>query len=145
MELLIAHFILVVLLSRTTITGKEWSRLLTSLEFNYLETAKKILSFPQDKTNSFKKTIDNAPVRRFAIAMNKNSAFTGSLTEKPFSYQQVDLRQIRILEGGQPILDFDAVDNCSLYVTIMKAIKFQHEIPSIPIDNFKDHYVLVIN
>ena len=27
----------------------------------------------------------------------------------------------------------------------MKAIKFQDDIPSIPIDNFKDHYVLVFD
>ena len=60
---------------------------------------------------------DNATVRRIAPAMNTNSAFIGSLTENPFSYQQFDRRQIRILRGGQPIVDFDAVDNCSLYVT----------------------------
>ena len=41
--------------------------------------------------------------------MNTNSAFTGLYTENPFWHQQFDLRQIRILSGGQPIVNFDAV------------------------------------
>ena len=77
--------------------------------------------------------------------MNTNSAFTGSYTENPFWYQQFELRQFRILRGGQPIVDFDAADNCRLYVTTMKAMNFQDDIPSLPIDNFKDHYVLVFD
>ena len=56
-----------------------------------------------------------------------------------------DLRQIRILRGGQPIVDFDTADNCRLYVTPMKAMDFQDDIPSIPTDDFKDHYVLVFD
>ena len=77
--------------------------------------------------------------------MNKNSAFTGSFTENPFWYQQFDLRQISILRGGKPIVVFDTADNCRLYVTTMKAMNFQDDIPSIPIDDFKDHYVLVFD
>ena len=77
--------------------------------------------------------------------MNTNSAFTGSYTENPFWYQQFGLRQSRILRGGQPIVDFDAADNCRLYVTTMKAMNFQGDVPSIPIDNLKDHYVLVFD
>ena len=46
-------------------------------------------------------------------------------------------------EGGQPFLDFETADNCRLYVTTMNAMNFQDDIPSIPIDDFKDHYVLV--
>ena len=77
--------------------------------------------------------------------MNTNSAFTGSYTKNPFWYQQFDLRQIRILGGVQPFVDFDAADNCRLYVTTMKAMNFQDDVPSIPIDNFKNHYVLVFD
>ena len=77
--------------------------------------------------------------------MNTNSTFTGSFTENPFWYQQFGLRQIRILRGGQPIVDSDTADNCRLYVTTMKAMNFQDDIPSIPIDDFKDQYVLVFD
>ena len=77
--------------------------------------------------------------------MNTNSAFTGSFTENPFWYHQFDLGQIRTLRGGQPIVDFDTADNCRLYVTTTKVMNFRDDIPSIPIDDFKDHYVLVFD
>ena len=118
----------------------------TPVEFNYLKTLAKTFIIPARQNQFIQENIfNNAPVRQIAIAMNTNSAFTGSYTENPFWYQQFDLRQIRILRGGQPNVDFDAADNCRLYVTTMKAMNFQGGIPSIPIDTFKDHYVLVFD
>ena len=75
--------------------------------------------------------------------MNTNSGFNRSYTEKPFWYQQFVLREIRLLRGGQPIVDLDAVDNCQLQVTTMRALNFQEPILSISIGNFNDQYVLV--
>ena len=118
----------------------------TPVEFNYLETLAKIFIIPARQNRFIQENIFNkAPVRRNAIAMNTNSPFTGSYTENQFWYQQFDLRQVRILRGGQPIVDFDAADNCRLYVTTMKSMNFQDDIPSIPIDKFKDHYVLLFD
>ena len=115
-------------------------------EYNYLETLAKTFIIPARQNQFMQENIfNNAAIRRVAIAMNTNSAFTGCFTENPFWYQQFDLGQIRILRGGQPIVDFDTADNCRLYVTIMKAMNFQDDIPSIPIDDFKDHYVLVFD
>ncbi len=50
-----------------------------------------------------------------------------------------------MLRGGQPFVYHDTTDNCCLYVTTMKAMNFQDNIPSIPVDNFKDHYLLVFD
>ena len=114
------------------------------VKYNYLETLAKTFIIPARQNQFIQENIFNyAPIRRIAIAMNTNSAFTGSFTENPFWYQQFDLRQIRILRRGQPIVDFDTADNCRLCMTTMKAMNFQDDIPSIPIDDFKDHYVLV--
>ncbi len=77
--------------------------------------------------------------------MNTNSAFTGCYIEKPFWYQQLDIRKITILRGGQSIVDFDAADNCRPYVTTREGMNFQDDTPSISIDCFKDHYVLVFD
>ena len=118
----------------------------TPVEFNYLETLAKLFIIPARKNQFIQENIfNNAPVRLIAIAMNRKSAFTGFYTESPFWYQKCGLRQFRILRGGQPIVDFDAADNCRLYVTTMKAKNFQDDIPSSPIDNFKDHFVLVFD
>ena len=109
-----------------------------------LETLAKTFIIPARQNKFFQENIfNNAPIRRIAIAMNTNSGFTGSFTENPFWYQQFHLQQIRILRGEQPIVDFDTADICHLYVTTKKAMNFQDDIPSIPIADFKDHYVLV--
>ena len=116
------------------------------VEYNYLETLAKTFIIPARQKQFIHENIFNkAPIRRVAIAMNTNSAFTGSFTENPFWYQQFDLRQTRKLRRGQPIVDFAAADNFRLYVTTTKARNFQYDIPSIPIDDFKDHYVLVFD
>ena len=50
--------------------------------------------------------------------MNTNSAFTGSNNENPFKYEKFGLRHIKIIRGGQPIVDSDAADDC--HQTTMK-------------------------
>ena len=116
------------------------------VEYNYFETLAKTFIIAARQNQFIQENIFNkAPIRRIAIAMNTNSAFTGSLTENPFWYQQFGLRQIRTLRGGQPIVDFDTADICRPYVTTMKAMNFQDDIPSIPMDDSKDHYVLVFD
>ena len=116
------------------------------VEYTYLEISAKTFILPARQNQFVQENIfNNTPIRRVAIARNTNSAFTGSFFESPFWYQKFDLRQIRILRGGQPIVDFDTADNCRLYVTTMKAMNFQDDIPSTPIDDFKDQYVLVFD
>ena len=116
------------------------------VEYNYLESLANTFIIPARQNQFIQENIFNkAPIRRIAIAMNTNSAFSGSFTENPFWYQQFDHRQIRILRGGQPIGEFDTADNCRLYVTTMKAKNFRDDIPSTPLDDFKDHYVLVFD
>ena len=57
----------------------------TPVEFNYLETLAKTFIIPARQNKFIQENIfNNAPVRRIAIAMNTNSAFTGSYTENPF-------------------------------------------------------------
>ena len=111
------------------------------VEFNYLEICAKNFINPA-RQNQFiqENNFKNAPVRRIAIAMTTNSAFTGSSTENNLSSNKLNNPK-----GGQPIVDFDAADNFQLYVTTMKTMNFQHGIPSILIDNFKNHYVLVFD
>ena len=116
------------------------------VEYNYLETLAKTFIIPARQNQFIQDNIfSNATIRRVAIAKKTNSASTGSFTENPFWYQLFDLGQIRILRGGQPIVDFDTADYCRFYVTTMKAMNFQVDIPSIPIDDFKEHYVLVFD
>ena len=72
----------------------------TPVEFNYLQTLGKIFIIPARQKQFIQKNIFEAPVRRIAIALNTNSAFTGSYTENPFWYQQFDVRQIKKQRGS---------------------------------------------
>ena len=65
--------------------------------------------------------------------------------ENPIWYQQFNLRDNRILRGGQPIVHHVTTDNCRLYVTRLKGMNFQDDIPSIPVDCFKCHCVLLFD
>ena len=57
------------------------------VEYNYLETLAKSFIIPARQNQFFQENIfNNAPIRRIAIAMNTNSALTGSLTENPLWY-----------------------------------------------------------
>ena len=116
------------------------------VEFTNLITLAKIFIIPERQNQfSHENILNNAPAHSIAISMNTKSAFFGSFTENLFWYQQTDLREIRTRRRGQPIVEFDAAHNCRLFVTTMKALNFRDDIPLIPIDNFKDHYVLVFD
>ena len=117
-----------------------------SVEYNYMETLAKAYIIPARQNQFIQENIfNNALIHRIAIAMNSNSAFTGSFAENPFWYQQFNLRDIRLLRGGQPFVHHDTTDNCRLYVTTIKSMNFQDDNPSNPVDNFKHHCVLVFD
>ena len=115
----------------------------TPVEFNFWETLAKTFIILAIQRQFIEKNYNNTPVRRIVAAKCTNSAFTGSYTENPFWYQQFDLRQTKIVRGGQPTVDFDAADYCRVYVTTIKAMNSRKDIASIPIHNSQDHYVLV--
>ena len=116
------------------------------VEFTYLETLANTFIILARQNQCIQENIfNNVPVRRIAFAMITNSAVTGFYNENPFWYQQFDLRQTRIPRRGQLIVDFDAADNCRLYVTKMKAMNFQDDILSIAFNKFKNHCVLVFD
>ena len=120
----------------------------TPVEFNYLEIGNSCKDFYhscQTKPVHSRKHFQQCSSSSDCYCNDYKLCIHWSHTENPFCFEQFELRQIRILRGGQPIVDFDAADNFRLCFTTMKAMNFQDDIPSIPIDNFKDHYVLVFD
>ena len=98
----------------------------TAVQSKYLETFAKTLIILARRNQFIQENIfNNAPVRRIPTAMNTNSAITVSCTEYPCWHQRFEIRQIRILRGGQANVDVDATDKCRLYVTTMKAMNFR--------------------
>ena len=107
------------------------------VEYIYLKTLAQTFIIPARQNHfSQESFFNNARIRGLAIAMNTNFVFTGSFTGNPLWYRQFDLRQTRILRGGQQILDSVTADNCRLYVSTMKALNFQKDNPSVPFRDF---------
>ena len=77
--------------------------------------------------------------------MNTNSALTGHFQENPFHYQKFGLRELRIVRRGRAIVSVDTTNDCRAYVTTMKAMNFNEEIPALPNNLFQNHYVLVFD
>ena len=52
-----------------------------------METIARTFIIPSGKNQFIQENVfNNAPIRRIAIAMNTNSAFTGHFQENPFHY-----------------------------------------------------------
>ena len=80
---------------------------------------------------------NNAPIRQ--IVMNTNSAFTGHFQENPFHYRKVGLRELKFVRAGRANVSIDTTNNCTAYVTTMKAMSFSEEISALPNDFFAHH------
>ena len=104
--------------------------------YNFLETIARTFIIPSGQKQFIQENVlSNAPIRRVAIAMNTNSAFTGHFQENPFHYQKFGLRELglrefakriwfRIVRGSRAIVSLDTSNDCRGYVTTMKAIIF---------------------
>ena len=77
--------------------------------------------------------------------MNTNSVFTGHFQENPFHYQKFGLRELRIVRGGRAIVSLDTTNDCRAYVTTMKAMNFNEEIPALLNHQFQNHYILIFD
>ena len=74
------------------------------VEYNYLETLAKTFIIPARQNQFIQEIIfSNAYIRRVAIAMNTNCAFTGSFTENPFWYQHLMSEKLQYSEGDSQL------------------------------------------
>ena len=80
----------------------------------FMETIALTVIIPSGQNQFIQENVFNsAPIRRRAIAMNRNSAFTGHFQENLFHYQKFCLRELRIVRGGRAlfieVVDFDII------------------------------------
>ena len=69
--------------------------------YNFMETIARTFIIPSGQNQFIHENVfNNAPIRRIAIAVNTNSAFTGHFQEIPFHYRKFGLRELRIVRGG---------------------------------------------
>lgn len=114
--------------------------------YNFTEVLPKTFIIPSGQNQYIQENIfNNAPIRRLALAMNSNSAFSGTKKSNPFHYQKFGLREIKIVRGNQVVSQLDCVNNARPYVTTMQALKFEEDGPNIPLSDYENHFVLVFD
>ena len=114
--------------------------------YNFMETIARTFIIPSGQNQFIQENVfNNAPIRRIAIAMNTNTAFTGHFQENPFHNQKFGLRELRIVRGDIAIVSVDTTNDRRAYVTTMKAINFDEEISALTNNLFQNHYVLVFD
>ena len=59
--------------------------------------------------------------------MNINSAVAGSFYENSFNYQQFNLREFIINQGGRAIISLDTTSPCRPDVATLKAMQFNED------------------
>ena len=77
--------------------------------------------------------------------MNKKSAVAGSFRKNFFNYQQFHLRKLRINRCGRAIISLDTTFFCRPYITTIKAMQFNEDFPALLIEDFRNHYILVLD
>ena len=89
--------------------------------------------------------VNNARIRKLAVAMNKNLAVSRYFHKNPLHYQQFYLRELRIVRVGRAFISLDTIFLCRPYVTTMKAIQLNDNFPALLVDDFQDHNLPVFD
>ena len=123
----------------------QWNLEREPAHYNYMETIARTFIIPSRQNQFLQENVfNNAPIRRIAVAMNTNSAVAESFHENPFNYQHFHLRELRIIWGGRATVSLDTTSPCQPYVTTTKAMQFNEDFPALPMDDFQNHCILVI-
>ena len=116
------------------------------VEYNYLETLAKTFIIPVKKIFLFRKHFWTfLQIVALPLQLLQTLHSLDRLLKIHSSINISILDKLEYSRGGQPIVDYDANDNCHFYISKMKAMNFEDDIRSIPVDNSKDHYVLLFD
>ena len=124
----------------------QWNLERKPAHYNYMETIARTFIIPYRQNQFIQENVfNNAPIKRIAVAMNKNLAVAGSFHENPFNYQHFHLRELRFIRGGRAIISLDTTSPCQTYVKTMKAMQFNEDFPALSMEDFQIHHMLVFD
>ena len=114
--------------------------------YNFFEVLAKSFVIPNGQYQYIHENIfNNAPIRRLAIAMNTNMAFTGSRKTNAFLCQKFNLRSSRMVRGSHVVIDMDTTDIVQSHITTMRALQFDEDGPGIPLEEYPERFVQVLD
>ena len=114
--------------------------------YNYFEVRSKTFVIPRDQSHFIREDIFNAePIRRMVLAMCPNNQFTGRWTDTPLAFHKHNLKKVRVLRNGVPVVEYSTSSNTQLYFKTIQNLHFDQDGPLIKLDNYENHYYLVFD
>ncbi len=104
--------------------------------YKYTEIIPKTFVVPRGQRSwKHEDIFQEEPVRRIALAFQRNVAFTGSNDTNPFHYRKFDLTSITISRNGIPVqaTPLSTVDNKRIYYNSLDSLAFGHTTSHLPI------------
>ena len=124
----------------------QWNLERKPAHYNYLETIARTFIIPSRQNQFIQENVsNNAPIRRIAVAMNTNLAVGGYFHENRFNYQQLHLRELRIIRGGRAFISLDTTSTCRPYLTTRKTMQFNEDFSALTMELSQNHCILVFN
>ena len=114
--------------------------------YSYTETEAKTFIVPSGQNSFVKENIfNNRPIRSLAIAMNTNESFNGKLMTSPFHYRDFGLQRLILYRNGNAIYNISMKEggHVQLYHNTLKSLHFYHDGPNVPLEQYKNHFVMV--
>ena len=91
-----------ILVFEPNLQNLQWNLEREPAQYKHMKTIARTFIIPSCQNQFIQENkIDNAPVRRIAVAMNIISAVAGCFQENPFSYQQFHLRELENIRCGR--------------------------------------------
>ena len=114
--------------------------------YNYFEVRNKTFVIPQGQSQFIREDVFNAePIRRMVLALCPNNQFTGRWADTPLAFHKHNLKRVRILRNGVPLVEYNTVSNTQLYFKTIENLHFDQDGPLIKLSNYENHYYLVFD
>lgn len=116
------------------------------VKYHYAETVSQVINIPTGSRQLIKEDIlPGSDVRRLTIALTESTRFAGDITTNPFSFQKHNLRHVKVVRSGIPIVDMDLTDNTEVYYETLASLHFQNDGPSVKLRNYANHFYMVFD
>ena len=110
-----------------------------------LEVRSRTFVVPNNQSQFIHESIfNNATIRWIAIAMNTNTASSGTFWTNPFQYRKFDLRELGIVRGNRVIVRMDTRNNVQAIVTTIPKHTFVREWESFRVSVWSDLHTRIL-
>ena len=77
--------------------------------------------------------------------MCRNNQLIGSWTDIPLAFHKHNLKKVRVLRNGVPVMEYRTSSNTQLYFQTNQNLHFDQDGLLIKLDNYENHYYILFD